>query len=149
MTKWNETTEAAAFIASADSYRTATEIMRAIAFFSRNAAEANAIWEGDGNYIARIPEIWEHATNSGQIDDTELYWGDRSLADICADSDEIKYSFGKYVEESDGKMWERIASQFYQCDAQAELSARQLCEDLGIDGVFIRRAGAEWYRAAN
>lgn len=149
MTKWNETTESDAFIASADSYRTSIQIMRAIAFFARNAEEANAIWEGDGWHIASISDIWEHATNNGRIDDAELYWGDRSLNAICADSDEIKYSFCKYVEDSDGKMWERIASQFYQCDAQAELSARQLCEDLGIDGIFIRRGNVQWYISAN
>lgn len=149
MTKWSETSEAAAFIASADSYRTSIQIMRAIAFFARNAAEAETIWEGDGYDIASLSDIWENATNNGQLDDAELFWGDMSLADICDNGAEIKYNFGQYVDGSDGELWERIASQFYECDAQAELAARQLCEDIGADGIFIRRAGVEWFRSAS
>jgi hypothetical protein len=149
MTKWNETKDAAAFIASADSRHTSIQIMRAIAFFARNAEEAELIWQGDGGHIASVSDIWENATNSGQLDDADLFWGDMSLADICDNCAQIKYNFGQYVDGSDGKLWERIASQFYDCDAQAELAARHLCEDVGFDGIFISRGDVQWYISAN
>jgi hypothetical protein len=149
MTKWNETKDAAAFIASADSRHTSIQIMRAIAFFARNAAEAEAIWEGDWGDIASLSDIWERATEKGQLDDSELFWGDMSLDDICYNNGEISYSFGIYEEYSDGKLWEPIAAQLYDCDAQAELNARHLCEDVGFDGIFIRRGEVEWYIPTN
>jgi hypothetical protein len=85
MPKFNETAAAANFIATADSRNTSKQVMQAIAFFARNEAEAIALWEGDGiGTIANLSDIWEHATGNGQIDDTELMWGDRTLAKIMA-----------------------------------------------------------------
>ena len=85
MPKFNETAAAADFIATADSRNTSKEVMQAIAFFARNEAEAIALWEGDGiGTIANLSDIWEHATNNGKIDDTELMWGDRALSKVMA-----------------------------------------------------------------
>lgn len=86
MSKWNETAEAAAFVASANNRNTSVQIMLAIAFFARNIGEAEMLWNGDGiGAIASISDIWEHATGNGLIDDAGLYWGDRPLANIICD----------------------------------------------------------------
>jgi hypothetical protein len=87
MTKFIETDAAQAFIDTAASRETSPAIMTAIAFFARNEAEAVALWEGDGiGVVAHLSDIWENATNNGQIDDADLMWGDRSLAQIMADN---------------------------------------------------------------
>jgi len=75
------------FNETADSRNTSKEVMEAIAFFARNEAEAEAVelWEGDPmESIANLSDIWEHATNNGKIDDTELMWGDRALSKVMA-----------------------------------------------------------------
>jgi hypothetical protein len=85
MPKFNETAAAAGFIATADSCNNSKEVMQAIAFFARNEAEAVELWEGGGiGVVASISDIWEHATNNGKIDDTELMRGDRALSEIMA-----------------------------------------------------------------
>jgi len=77
MTKYNETDEGLAFIATADSRETSPEIMEAIAFFARNTAEAEALWRGDGlGKIANPSDIWEHATNNGLRPASDYAWGD-------------------------------------------------------------------------
>lgn len=75
MTKFNETQAAADFIASADSRETSREVMQAIAFFARDEAEAEAIWNGDAIDVAcTLLDIWENATNNG-ANDVNLNWG--------------------------------------------------------------------------
>jgi hypothetical protein len=76
MTKFNETSEAADFIATADSRETSREIMEAIAFFARDAAEADALWNGDGfGTTFTEVEFWEHVTGNGARSSLEFYWG--------------------------------------------------------------------------
>lgn len=76
MTKFSETTEGAAFIATADSRETSPEIMEAIAFFARNAAEAEALWNGDGFGVVCHPsDLWERVTGNGSREPTEFCWG--------------------------------------------------------------------------
>lgn len=63
------------FIATAASRETSTEVMRAIAHFARDAAEAEAIWNGDALGVAcNLIDIWEHATSNG-ANDVDLSWG--------------------------------------------------------------------------
>jgi len=76
MTKFSETQEAADFIATADSRDTSPEIMSAIAFFARDLAEANALWQGDGfGTVCTEVDIWERVTGNGACDPSEFYWG--------------------------------------------------------------------------
>ena len=76
MTKFNETDEGSAFIASGSSRETSPEIMEAIAFFARNTEEAEALWNGDGiGVIANPSDIWEHVTRNGLRDATDYAWG--------------------------------------------------------------------------
>jgi len=66
--------------------KTSKEIMSAIVFFSRNEDEAMALWRGDGlGRVADLIGIWEHATGNGRIDDRDLTWDGRTLADIMAE----------------------------------------------------------------
>ena len=76
MTKWNETPEGEAFIASGDSRETSQRIMEAIAFFARNIEEAEAIWE-DGPLRGKVSatDIWENVTNNGMLDAEDFVWG--------------------------------------------------------------------------
>jgi len=77
MNKFNETAAAAAFIATADSRETSPEIMQTIAFFARDIAEAEALWNGDGfGVVCQVSDFWENVTNNGQMDATEFCWGD-------------------------------------------------------------------------
>jgi hypothetical protein len=76
MTKFNETDEGRAFIATGDSRETSKEIMDAIAFFARNIDEAEALWNGDGlGQIANPSDICEHVTRNGLRDATDYVWG--------------------------------------------------------------------------
>jgi hypothetical protein len=76
MTKFNETDEGLAFIASGDSRETSKEIMESIAFFARNAEEAEELWNGEGlGQIANLSDIWEHVTRNGLRDATNYVWG--------------------------------------------------------------------------
>ena len=76
MTQFNETEAARKFIASADSRETSREVMTAIAFFARDEAEAENIWNGDAIDIAcSLTDIWEHATSNGTRD-ANLCWGE-------------------------------------------------------------------------
>lgn len=87
MTNFRDTDSAAAFVETASSRETSTEIMTAIAFFARNEVEAVALWDGDGiGVVANLSDIWENATNNGARDDTQLLWGGRTLASIMADN---------------------------------------------------------------
>ena len=83
MTKWNDTNEAAKFVATADSRHTDEEIMKAIAFFARDKREAEDFWNGDFNRRCDYLSIWEHATNNGMRDGDKMFWGDFSLNDVC------------------------------------------------------------------
>jgi hypothetical protein len=76
MTDFRDTNTAAEFIASGDSRETSPEIMQAIAFFARNAAEAEALWNGDGFGVVCHPiDLWEHVTKNGMRDPSEFCWG--------------------------------------------------------------------------
>lgn len=76
MTKFYETDEGRAFIASGDSRETSREIMEAIAFFARNVDEAERLWNGDGlGEIANPTDIWEHVTRNGLRDAAGYVWG--------------------------------------------------------------------------
>jgi len=76
MAKFNETDAGLAFIATGASCETSPEIMRAIAFFARDEAEAVAIWEGTviGTACTML-DIWEHATKNGTHESEEFCWG--------------------------------------------------------------------------
>ena len=87
MTKFLDTDAAANFIASADSRETSPEVMRAIAFFARTADEAEAIWSGLAHEtVCHLADIWEHATGNGRLDDSDLFWGGRTLAAVMAEA---------------------------------------------------------------
>lgn len=76
MTKWNETQEAADFIATGGSRETSPEIMKAIAFFARNKEEAEALWNGEGfGRICHPTDLWEHVTGNGLRNPEEFCWG--------------------------------------------------------------------------
>jgi hypothetical protein len=69
------------FIATADSRDTSVEIMEAIAFFSRDRNESEAIW--DGEYSDELlAAIAAHATANGRIDPADLDWGAFTLAEV-------------------------------------------------------------------
>lgn len=87
MTKFRDTDAAAAFVASAGSRETSPEVMTAIAFFARDEVEAEALWQGDGlGKVCHLSDVWEHATGNGQHDDSDLYWGGRTLAAVMAEN---------------------------------------------------------------
>ena len=76
MTHWKDSSEATAWIATADSRETSREIMQAIAFFARNQDEANRLWSGDGfGEICHASDLWEHVTGNGRRDASEFCWG--------------------------------------------------------------------------
>ena len=75
MSNFYDTDAGAEFIATANSRNTSPEIMEAIAFLARNAAEAEAIWEGDRLGESELLAIWEHATGNGFRDASALFWG--------------------------------------------------------------------------
>ena len=75
-TPFSETPEGEAFIASGPSRETSPEIMEAIAFFSRNLAEANAIWSGDFGGICHPIDLWENVTKNGLKDPSNFVWGE-------------------------------------------------------------------------
>jgi hypothetical protein len=86
MTAFRDTDAAVDFIASADSRETSRRVMQAIAFFARDTAEAEAVWRGDDlDRVCRLSDVWEHATGNGRHDDTELFWGGRTLARVMAE----------------------------------------------------------------
>ena len=76
MTNFADTSAAADFIATGSSRETSPAVMEAIAFFARNASEADAIWSGDAIGTAcTMQDIWEKATSNGH-NDVDLSWGD-------------------------------------------------------------------------
>tara|TARA_R110000822_G_scaffold132056_1_gene269190 strand:- start:5772 stop:6035 length:264 start_codon:yes stop_codon:yes gene_type:complete len=85
MTQFIDTDAGQAFIATADNRETSPEVMRAIASSARNAAEAEAIWNGDlEDKVWDMSGMWESATNNGLIDDETLYWRGLRLDRIVA-----------------------------------------------------------------
>jgi len=88
MTKFNETDAGLEFIATADSRETSPEVMEAIAFHARDAAEAEAVWNGDMAGICNPSDLWKTATNNGGIDAETLFWGgrrfDQAIAQLAA-----------------------------------------------------------------
>ena len=76
MAHFEQTDAGAAWMATGDARETSPEIMAAIAFFARDEAEADALWNGDGfGRIANPSDIWEYVTNNGQRDATDYCWG--------------------------------------------------------------------------
>jgi len=80
MAKFKDTDAGAAFIASADSRDTSPEIMEALAFFARDLAEAEALWNGDriDNATCAIctpGDLWENVTKNGMHATTDFCWG--------------------------------------------------------------------------
>ena len=64
------------FIASADSRETSPEIMEAIAFFARDLAEAEALWNGNGfGHVCHELDMWERVTKNGLHVSTDFVWG--------------------------------------------------------------------------
>ena len=50
--------------------------MRAIAFFARDAREAEKLWNGDGfGVICNASDFWEHVTKNGLRKPTDFCWG--------------------------------------------------------------------------
>jgi hypothetical protein len=85
MTVFRNTDAAIAFIAAAGSRETSQEIMEAIAFFARDADEAEAVWQGEGlGRVCTLSDVWENATGNGRVDDGSLFWGGRALSIIMA-----------------------------------------------------------------
>lgn len=76
MTKFAETDDGLAFIASGDSRETSKAIMEAIAFFARDIDEAELIWQ-DGSIPDKVNliDIWEHVTSNGRKDPSDYVWG--------------------------------------------------------------------------
>jgi hypothetical protein len=85
MTNFSDTDAGAEFIASGASRETSPEIMEAIAFFARNGKEADEFWNGDFDGRVDLLSFWENATGNGSREDTDLIWGERSLAQIMAE----------------------------------------------------------------
>lgn len=78
--------ERADFIASGDSRCTSREVMEAIAHFARTGDEAEALWDGTGfGGVATLADVCERATDHGKLDPADLFWGDRSLAQIISE----------------------------------------------------------------
>jgi len=74
MTNFRDTDAAETFIQSGDSRETSASVMKAIAFYARNEAEAEQIWDGDLGGKCTFLDIWEHATGNG-AHDADLEWG--------------------------------------------------------------------------
>jgi hypothetical protein len=96
MTKYNETDEGQAFVQTGESRETSPEIMKAIAFFAKNNAEAETLWNGDGfGLICHPTDLWEHVTKNGLNEPTDYFWGasgSRWWADILGSHEKTKYS---------------------------------------------------------
>lgn len=75
MTHFADTDAGEQFIASAASRETSREVMEALAFFARDAQEAEDFWNGDFRGRVDLLSIWENATNNGSRD-ADLSWGD-------------------------------------------------------------------------
>ena len=90
MTLFRDTDAAAEFIATADSRNTSPEIMRAIAHYATDAAEAVALWDGSGwswGWGTGIDHIAHRATDNGRLHGADLHWGDRTLDQFMSDEE--------------------------------------------------------------
>jgi hypothetical protein len=76
MSNWQNTQEAADFIATGGSRETSKEVMEALAFFARNRDEAEKLWNGDGFGTVCTPlDLWENVTHNGLHDPEDFSWG--------------------------------------------------------------------------
>jgi len=76
MSRFAESEEGLAFIASAESRETSPEIMQAIAFFARDAEEAETVWQGDGfGVVCLRTDLWERVTGNGNRPAEDFVWG--------------------------------------------------------------------------
>lgn len=97
MSNWSDTDEALAWIETAPSRETCPAVMRALAHFARDQAEAERLWEGRGivdgsrlpipsSAITSAQAILEAATGNGRVEAASLFWGgkplDRALRDL-------------------------------------------------------------------
>jgi len=57
----------------------------------------------------------------------------------------LNYKFGTYEDTPGWKRFVTHHSMTCDSDAQAEINARNFCVYNGLDGIIIRRGGAEWY----
>ena len=89
MTLFRDTNAAAEFIATADSRNTSPEVMRAIAHYAHDRAQAVATWDGNGYSWdgSSVGHIARHATDNGRLHGADLHWGDRTLDQIMADEE--------------------------------------------------------------
>jgi len=60
----------------------------------------------------------------------------------------ISYIFGRYSDEYGERTFEQVARYDCDSDAQAEHTARRICEDTGDLGLTIRRGDVEWFTRA-
>jgi hypothetical protein len=80
--------ERAAFFAPSEGRNISIEILEAITFFARDINEAERLLNGDFGCLPNCKTaIWEHATRNGLIDDNDLHWGDRTLAEVMAEAE--------------------------------------------------------------
>lgn len=64
----------------ADSHKTSIEIAEAIFFVADGDDDAERVWQEPTK--EEILAIWEHATNNGLVDGSDLWWGVDNLATI-------------------------------------------------------------------
>ena len=86
MTLFHNTAAGAEFVATASSRETSPEVMEAFAFLARNAAEATALWNGDGfGTVCNLSDVEEIATGNGRLHPSDLMWGGKTLEQVITD----------------------------------------------------------------
>ena len=65
---------------------TSEEIAEAIIAIAQDEKDAQRIWNGctAGEFV----DIWERATNNGQLDDEDMLWGEETLGTLAKQMDE-------------------------------------------------------------
>jgi len=125
MTKFMDTTAGEDFIASADSRETSREIMEAIAWFVKDEAEAEALWNGDWLWNICTPtDLWRRVTKDGLLEATDFFWGasgprwwalisemEREAEDYAANAWKRAMTSGKAKEEAYARRENRIAKE--------------------------------------
>ena len=64
----------------ADCRNTIKEVAEAILFVASNEEDADRLWQDATD--EEIRAVWEYATDNGLHDDSDLYWGIDSLAEM-------------------------------------------------------------------
>ena len=147
MTRFNETDEGRAFIATGDSRETSPEIMEAIAFFARNTAEAEALLNGDDlGEIANPSDIWEHVTNNGLRDASNYVWGEAGAdwsVEIGLSPQSRLLSFFSNT-EGDATMRKSPKVKTWQTEKGAEKAASRLREKFPEDTFTVKKFPGPW-----